>query len=248
MKDKFTFYPDRTTILTESQIPGIASEIWISTSDGESIQSFLFREESDTPRSLVIYFHGNAGNLYYRFDAAIRLTELYQDVLLVSYRGYAKSTGSPSEEGIYIDGRSSIHYAINTLGYRERDITILGRSLGSAVAVQVAQHKQFKGIILVTHFTSGKDMASAMGLGLFKFLAGNSYNTLERINNLQCPLLIIHGDEDEVVPYQMGKTLFQTYQGKKKMVTIRNGRHNNLIDVDSELYWDAINEFLSETN
>ena len=121
MRDRLTFFPDRESTIPKENIPDFASERWIETTDGETILSFLFLHDENTKRPLIIYFHGNAGNVYYRFDNAIRLFQMDHDVLLVSYRGYAKSTGTPNEEGIYTDGRSAINYAINDLGYNENE-------------------------------------------------------------------------------------------------------------------------------
>ena len=249
MKDKLTFFPDRTGFIPDEGIPDFASERFIETSDGENIQSFLFKHgEGKEKHSLIIYFHGNAGNLYHRFDAATRLYQIGQDVLLVSYRGYAKSSGKPNEEGIYIDGVSAVNYATDNLGYSENEITIFGRSLGSTVAVHIAQYRNFKNVVLIAPLTSGKGMATAMGLGLVKFLAGNSYNSLEKINNINSRMLIIHGDHDEVVPYFMGKQLFEEYHGAKQIVTIKNAGHNDLQEVDPELYWGTIEKFTGFLN
>lgn len=244
MRDRFTFFPDQTSTIPENDIPDFAYERWIETHDGETLQSYLFLHDLNQKRPLIIYFHGNAGNLYYRFDNAIRLYQMEHDVLLVSYRGYAKSSGTPNEQGIYTDGASAIDYAIDNLGYIENEISIFGRSLGSAVAIHISQHRSFKNLILITPLTSGKEMASAMGLGFLKFMVGNSYNSLEKINNINCRVLIIHGDRDEVVPYHMGERLFQAYNGDKHMVTIEGGRHNDLQEVDAELYWGEIDKFL----
>lgn len=245
MKDRFTFFPDRETVIPVSDIPSFAAEHLIRTTDGETLQSFHFHHKGILSRQLIIYFHGNAGNLYQRLEPASRLYQMDQDVLLVSYRGYAKSTGTPSEQGIYTDGTSAFQYAVDKLGYREGDISILGRSLGSAVAIHIAQYRNIKSVVLITPLTSGKEMAVAMGLGMLKFLAGDSYNSVEKINNIAAPILIIHGDKDEVVPYHMGKKLYDVFQGTKKMITIKNGRHNNLTEVDANLYWGEINRFLS---
>jgi fermentation-respiration switch protein FrsA (DUF1100 family) len=246
LKDHFTFFPDKSSIIPEAEIPAFVSEHFFRTSDGESVQSFHFNHQQQG-LPLVVYFHGNAGNLYHRFDAANRLFGFDQNVLLVSYRGYAKSTGKPNEQGIYLDGEAAINYAIQNLGYAENEISILGRSLGSAVAVHIAQNRKFRNIILITPLTSGSDMAVAMGLGLFKFMAGNSYNSLEKINQLQSRLLIIHGDRDEVVPYFMGTRLYEEFKGEKFLVTIENGRHNDLQDVNPELFWGEIARFLSDS-
>ena len=246
VKDRFTFFPDREVLNIE--IPPFAEEISIKTSDGETLQAYLFTHgKKDRRRPLIIYFHGNAGNLYYRFDNAIRLYQMDHDVLLISYRGYAKSTGTPSEQGIYTDGSAAVNFANEQLGYSDQEIVVFGRSLGSTVAVHISQQREFKKVILITPLTCGRDMAVAMGLGLLKFMAGNSYHSLEKINNLLSPLLIIHGDKDEVVPYYMGEALFQAYQGPKKMVTIPNARHNDLQEKDGDLYWNTIEKFLWQT-
>jgi len=246
LRDRLTFFPDKDSLIPEQDFPDFVSERWIETPDGETIQSFLFLHHGSRKRPLIIYFHGNAGNLYHRFDTATRLYQMGQDVLLVSYRGYAKSSGKPNEEGIYTDGVSAVKYATDNLGYSESEISIFGRSLGSTVAVHIAQYRNFENVVLITPLTSGKGMATAMGLGFVKFLAGNSYNSFEKINNINSRMLIIHGDHDEVVPYFMGKQLFEKYHGAKQMVTIKNAGHNDLQEVDSELYWGTIEKFIGK--
>lgn len=242
--NKLTFFPDTRSEIPKQSIPDFISEKQIQTTDGETLQAFLFRHDKDSFHPLIIYFHGNAGNLYGRFDYALRLFEMNQDVLLISYRGYSKSTGEPNEKGIYIDGESSARYAIDNLKYDENNITIFGRSLGTTVAIHIAQNRNFNGLILVTPFTSGKEMASAMGLGLLKFIAGNSFNSMEKINNIRSKILIIHGDQDELVPYDMGKKLMNEFKGNKYMITIKGGGHNDLQDVDPSLFWGEIEKFL----
>ncbi len=244
LRNKMTFYPDKTSEIPAQNISEYVAEIYLQTCDGETIQTFLFNHADKEKRTLVIYFHGNAGNLYHRIDNAEAIYSMNNNVLLVSYRGYAKSTGKPSEKGIYQDGEAAIKYAKEFLGYSENEIVIFGRSLGTTVAVHNSQNRNFKGVILVTPLTSGKGMAKAMGLGFIKIIAGNSYNSLEKINNLQSPILIIHGTKDNVVPYNMGKELYESYNGEKEIVTIKNGGHNNLQDLDSNTYWGAIKLFL----
>ncbi len=242
--NKLTFFPDTRSEIPEQSIPDYVSERWIQTMDGETLQAFLLRHNEDIVRPLIIYFHGNAGNLYGRFEYAQQLFDMNQDVLLVSYRGYSKSTGKPNEQGIYIDGESAFKYAIDHLGYTEKEITIFGRSLGTTVAIHISQNRNFKGVILVTPLTSGKEMATAMGLGFLKIIAGDSFNSMEKIKNVKSKILIIHGDNDELVPYDMGKKLMDTFEGNKKMITIKRGGHNDLPDVDPLLFWGEIRNFL----
>jgi len=246
IRDSMTFFPDKTSEIPKEQFPEYHTEKFISTSDGESIQAFYFNHSDSTRHPLVIYFHGNAGNLYGRLGYANTLFNMGQNVLLVSYRGYGHSTGEPSESGIYTDGESAVNYAQTELGYQESEITLLGRSLGTTVAVNTAQNKSFKNVILITPLTSGAEMAEAMDLGSLTSIAGKSYNSLGKINNLRSPLLIVHGDQDEVTPYYMGEELFEAYTGEKKMVTIPGGKHNDLQTINPALFWGSIEQLLKQ--
>jgi len=242
IRNKFTFYPDRIGEIPATGLPDHIAEKQIKTTDGEQLHALLFKHEENRP--LIVYFHGNAGNLYGRVGYAQQLYEMNHDVLLVSYRGYSKSTGTPSEKGIYLDGEAAVKYAMDELGVSEKDITIFGRSLGTTVAIDVSQGRDFKGVVLITPLTSGQDMAAAMGLGWIKFLAGNTFNAREKINNIKSKLLIIHGDQDELTPYTMGKQLMEVFKGTKKMITIKGGTHNDLQEVDPNLFWGGIEDFL----
>jgi fermentation-respiration switch protein FrsA (DUF1100 family) len=243
IRNKLTFYPDRVSEMSIPASVEYISERQVQTSDGEVLHALLFKHEG-IKRPLIIYFHGNSGNLYGRAHYAQQLYEMNYDVLLVSYRGYSKSTGTPSEKGIYRDGEAGVNYAIDTLGVSEKDISIIGRSLGTTVAIDVSQGRDFNAVVLITPLTSGKDMAAAMGLGWIKVLAGNSFNAREKINNIKSKLLIVHGDRDELTPYFMGQELMGLFAGNKKMITIKGGDHNNLQDVDPQLFWDGIEDFL----
>ena len=246
VRNGMTFFPDTKSEIPKENIPEYISEKRIETSDKESIQAFYFNHDDNSNHSLVIYFHGNAGNLYGRFGYANRLYDMNQNVLLISYRGYAKSSGRPNEKGIYMDGESAVDFALDSLGYSEEDITIMGRSLGTTVAVNTSQERNFKGVILITPLTSGREMATAMGMESLTSVAGDSFNSMGKINNLKSPILIIHGTADEVVPYDMGESLFKAYSGIKKLITIENGEHNNLQDVDPKLFWGEINKFIKK--
>ncbi len=241
-----TFFPDKESEIPVENIPSYVTEKKIKTIDKETIQTFYFHHSDNLEHSLVIYFHGNAGNLYGRFGDANKLYHMNQNVLLVSYRGYAKSTGKPSEKGIYLDGKSALAFAKDSLGYSEEDITIIGRSLGTTVAINTSQGKKLNGVILITPLTSGSEMASAMGMKSLSSVASDSYNSLGKINNLNSPILIIHGTDDDVVPYDMGASLFKEYNGVKNLITIERGGHNNLQSINPKLFWGEIEKFITK--
>lgn len=241
--NSIAFHPSRP--MAYSGAHDFIHEKMITATDGISIHAYYLAGKSKQ-KKLLIYFHGNAGNNSHRIYDAVVLYKMGVDVLLVSYRGYGKSQGSPSEQGIYTDAESSCQYAVKELGYRESDIYVLGRSIGSAAAVDVAQHKDLAGVILVTPLTSGPDMAAHMGLGFLKILVKDAFDNRAKMRNIKAPLLIIHGTADRVVPFSQGQALFEAYSGTKKLVTIPDGRHSDLQAQDPQAYWGSIEEFVRQ--
>jgi fermentation-respiration switch protein FrsA (DUF1100 family) len=165
-------------------------------------------------------------------------------VFIVSYRGYSKSEGRPSEKGVYVDAESSLQFLKNHYSYKTEDIYVIGRSLGTAVSVNLCQNKNIKKLILITPMSSGNDLANAMGVGFLKPFAGDPFDSYSKINNISSEILFIHGTADEVIPYSQGKKLFNQFKGNKTFVTIPMGHHNDLEITDSKLYWESIRDFL----
>ncbi len=238
------FYPD-TRVPRQATLPSPVAELRLRSDDGVALHALHFRHAVKASRALI-YFHGNAGNVYHRMAEASALFDLGCDVLLLSYRGYGKSQGSPSERGIYRDGACIYDYACTVLGYEPGRIYLYGRSLGTAVAVELARKKPLGGVILVTPFTSGEDLARSHGMGLLALLARGRFASIEKINEVSAPTLVIHGTADEVVPYGLGVKLFQKYGGRKDFVAIEGGRHNDLEYVDPHVYWGALKKFLAD--
>ena len=241
--NQYAFYPDTKNVLPAEKLPPDVDEVFFKTSDNQTLQAYLVRNLRSN--LLLIYFHGNAGNISHRLPAIIRLRDCGATVLAVSYRGYGKSSGTPCEKGIYLDGDAAFAYATQTLGFSMGDIIILGRSIGTTVAVNVSKHKDIAGLILVTPITSGRAQAKAQGFGVFSFVAGKAFDNLSKISSVTCPLLIIHGTRDEVLSYSMGKAIFEAANTEKQFVTIAGGGHNNLSYVNPKKYWGAIKEFIS---
>jgi len=159
-----------------------------------------------------------------------------KNILLISYRKYAKSSKTPTENGIYNDNESAINFTIDSLKYTENKISIFGHSLNNTITIHISQHRNFKNLVLITPLTSGKKITSAIKLGFLKFIAKNSYNSLEKINNVNSKVLIIHEDKDKIVPYQIKKKLFQTYNETKQIMTIADDKHNDLAEINPMLY------------
>jgi fermentation-respiration switch protein FrsA (DUF1100 family) len=240
----FTFFPDRGGVPAAAQLPPGVAEIFIPTADGERLHSYYLADPA--ANGLLLYFHGNAGHIGHRISELQTLAAMRLNVLGVGYRGYGKSTGSPSEAGIYADGAAALAFAQENLGVPPEHIVLLGRSLGSTVAVEIGRGRPLRAVILVTPFTSGQAMGRLMGLGPLARLAGSAFDNLSKIKELRTPLLIVHGTADEVVPFEMGRTLYAAAPEPKHFVAVPNGMHNTLEIATAVAYRNAIQSFLND--
>jgi fermentation-respiration switch protein FrsA (DUF1100 family) len=239
----FAFFPDRHNPLTGANVPDGVSELFIDTADGKRLHCYWLAQP-DADR-VLIFFHGNAGHIGHRLDELRALADLGLNVLGVGYRGFGLSTGRPSEKGIFADGRAVLAYVTEQRGFDLERVLLLGRSIGSTVAVEIGQGKALGGIILVTPLTSGKAIARSHGFGPLAFFAGDKFNNLNKIEQIKAPLLIIHGTRDDITPYAMGLTLFEQAPEPKRMVTIEGGGHNDIGLPGQEAFYAPIRKFLS---
>ncbi len=233
--------------MESDRLPAHVSERLIDTPDGIRLQILYFRHEKGSGK-IVIYFHGNAGNLYGRIREGERIFSMGHDVVISGYRGYGRSTGEPTEQGVYIDGRTVCDYVASVLGYPEKKIYIYGRSIGTTVAVDVSMDRNYGGVILVTPLSSAHDFIRAKYPDIFSGIGNGHFDSEKKMARLKSPLLVIHGTADEVIPYDLGVKLFNSYKGEKKLVTIEGGRHNSLELTDPQIFWPAIENFLAGKN
>lgn len=239
-----TFHPDKFNIVPDDRLPTDIKQVFITTTDKVRIHGLYF--PSPGSNTVLIYFHGNAGNIYHRIPDLDRLRNYGINVLGISYRGYGKSEGSPSEKGIYLDGEAAFNYVTNELSFLTENVLLFGRSIGSTVAVNLAQDKPIRALILVTPLTTGKEVARANGIHLLAPLAGNAFNNQEKIENLRAPLLVVHGTNDRVIPLTLGKTLYEKAAVTKRFAKIEGADHNNLQSQYALAYWAAIENFLMD--
>jgi len=242
LTDLLAFHPDDSYILPSEALPPGTDEVFLETEDGIPIQALHLRNPSSD--TVTIYFHGNAGNIYHRLDDYRRLRRLGTSVFAVSYRGYAKSRGWPHEAGIYRDGKAALDHVTTVMGIPASRIFVLGRSIGSTVATDLAQDKDIAGLILVSPLSSARDQAEAMGLAFAAPLAGEAFENGEKIKRLKAPLLVIHGTRDRTVPIGMGRKVFDAATGRKFFQEIEGAGHNDLSTRYGDSYWTAIAAFM----
>lgn len=237
------FFPESGVQIEPEAFPMVPIEtLFLRTDDGVRISGFFLPREHS--RRAILFLHGNAGNASHRLPDAVRLWLLDANVLLLDYRGYGLSEGRPSERGIYRDGQAGLAYLVNELGFAPSDIVIFGRSIGSAVAVQIAQNQDLGGLILVSPLSSGRDIMRAQGLGWLGPFIGHPFDSIAKIKNVKCPVVVIHGERDHILPPRMGKALYeQTPQGRG-FVLIPGAGHNDLTGPFADSFFEKVGEFL----
>ncbi len=215
-------------------------EVFIKTEDNEVINALLFRPQKPS-KGLVIYFHGNAGNLQRWGKYAGDLTQLGYDVIKMDYRGYGKSTGKPNESLLYHDARAVWLWSLENLEIRR--LVLYGRSLGSAVAAQLAQEVNPSRLILETPFDEIKGAIHPIVrrlLPIFNFRY--VFPTKTYLEKVKCPKIIFHGTKDEIVPLKSALKLKPLLDEKDQFILIENGKHGDLRNFD--LYHQKLGEAL----
>jgi fermentation-respiration switch protein FrsA (DUF1100 family) len=204
-----------------------ASNVRIKTADGEQLVSWFAPPKEGKP--IVIFFHGNAEVISWRVKRFQKLTENGVGLLAVSFRGYGGSTGSPSEAGLIADGEAAYRFA--AARYGENRIAIWAYSLGSGVGVRLAAAHPVAKLVLEAPFTSAADVAAAVYPFMpVRWLMLDQFRSIDHIKEVHAPLLILHGEQDRVVPISFGEKLFAAANEPKRFVRFPEGGHVNLGD------------------
>ena len=241
LEKKNLYFPLRTIDATPKEIGLDYETVNITTEDGVEISGWFISAE--TPRATIIFCHGNGGNISHRLDKIKILSGLNLDVFIFDYRGYGMSKGSPSEKGLYLDAESVYNYLINVEKLSPQKIIVFGESLGSAVAVDLAHKHDMAGVILEGGFTSVGDMAKVIFPFVPTFIYASKFNAFEKIKSVKSPKLIFHSADDEIVPFELGKKLFNAAAEPKEFVKIQGG-HNGAFLNSQDVFASRINEFV----
>jgi uncharacterized protein len=233
------YFPETVhTTPTQAGLPE-AEEVTLTTADGERLVAWHVAPREGRP--VVLYFHGNGGALHYRVERFRKLVRDGIGLFGLEYRGYAGSSGSPSEAGLMADGEAA--YAFVAARYPGKQIVLWGESLGTSLAVALAAEKPVGRVILEAPFTSGVAVAGLRYWYLpVRLLMKDQYRSDERIEKITAPVLILHGMHDHVVPYAMGERLFEQIKAPKHIVKFLDGDHE---DLDSRGALHAVARFLA---
>ena len=240
----FIYHPEHEIEATPESVGLSYENIFFQSSDGVRLNGWLV--PGSDPSNVMIWFHGNGGNIG---DDVKRLRLIHDElgltVFVFDYRQYGRSGGSVSEEGTYHDAQAALRYLKTRTGLLANRIIYFGESLGSAVAVDLAMKAPPRALILESPLTSIHDMARVdlpyLPVG---FLIKDKYDSLSKIPKIHVPLLILHGDRDEVVPFDQGRRLFEAANSPKVFYTVSGAHHNDTSIVGGQPYWEAWKRFL----
>jgi len=243
--ESMIFYPVRGVAITPKQLGIDGEEVFFATEDDVRIHAFYL--PAPGAHRALLFLHGNAGNASHRLPNAAELARLDCSVLVLDYRGYGLSEGRASESGTFADARAGLRHLIEQLGFSESRVVVFGRSLGGAVAVDLAQDRKLAGVILESTFPSIADVvANGRGGGWLGALAGKRFDSASKIGRVRAPLLFFHGDRDEIVDHELGRRLFDVAPQPKAFETIRGAGHNDLTQIGGRRYFERIRSFLEE--
>jgi len=239
---RLLYHPTRKLEATPEQIGLPFEDVSFKSDDGLRISAWFVPAEN--AKGVIIFCHGNAGNISHRLDTLRIYHNLGFSVLLFDYRGYGRSEGKPSEAGTYSDARAAWDYLVKTRKVAPGRITIAGRSLGGAIAARLAGETQPRALILESAFTSVPNMAAKLYPFLpVRWLSRFSYDTRSVIAQIGCPVLVIHSKDDELVPFAHGEELFDAARPPKEFLEIR-GDHNGGYVLSGGLYISGLRAFL----
>jgi fermentation-respiration switch protein FrsA (DUF1100 family) len=219
-------------------------EVWLTAEDGVRLHGWFI--PANAPRAVLLYFHGNAGNISHRLERIALFHRLRLSVFIVDYRGYGKSEGAPSEQGTYRDAAAAWRYLTQVRHHAPDEIVVFGRSLGGGVAAQLAAHQTPRALIVESAFTSMTDLGGEAYPWLpVRWLSRYEYPVQAHLARVQSPVLIVHSRQDEIIPFRHGEKLYAHARAPKRFLEIRGG-HNDSFLTSGETYTEGLDAFLSE--
>jgi fermentation-respiration switch protein FrsA (DUF1100 family) len=238
---KYVFFPERQLWVWPEDYGLKYEEVWFQALDGILLYGWWIQGGEDT----LLFAHGNGGNISHRVDIAARFHNEGFSVFLFDYRGYGKSDGEPTEKGTYKDAEGALQYLQKKLGNEASRIVPIGESMGGAIVVELCTHYDFRAAVLISPAMSLSQVMSCLFPGRpFHKQFSAIYDSSEKIAKMHSPVLIIHGDRDEWVPFEQGKELFQRANRPKSFYRVRGAGHNDIYEIGGEKLFKKIGSFI----
>lgn len=238
------YYPVKEISYTPAQVDIKYEDVFFQANDGIKLNGWFL--SAPNPRGTLLFCHGNAGNIGHRLEIIKIFLMLNLNVFIFDYRGYGRSQGTPSELGLYRDAQAAFDYLVNQKEIDEDNIIIYGKSIGANVAVDLASKVKARALISESGFTSAVEMCKKLFPYLpVTWLISIEYDSLKKIKDITIPKLIIHSQDDEIIPFRQGEMLFQAAASPKEFYQMRGG-HNEAVFLNKEAYRTRIDHFLSK--
>lgn len=246
-QDRLLFLPNipgRTIDATPATIGLEYEKLTINTTDEVHLDAWFIL--APYPGPTLLFFHGNAGNISHRLDSIGIFHRLGLNVCIIDYRGYGRSTGKPTEPGVYRDAEAAWRYLTQDRGIDPNHIVLFGRSLGGAIAAWLGAHTQPAAVIIESSFTSVPDLASKLyPLAPVRLLTRLQFDTLKVVQSIESPLLVIHSKEDEIIPFAHGEAIYEAAKAPKQFIELRGG-HNDGFITTSKTYSRGLQQFFHD--
>ena len=249
---QLVFFPDREVLSTPGDAGLVYEDVTFTASDGVKLHGWFVPGDG---KRVIIWFHGNAGNIGHRVENLVLMREqLRVSVFLFDYRGYGNSEGAPSEQGLYLDAEAALGYTKTRSGLEaDEGIVYFGRSLGAAVAVELATRYPPRALVLESPFTSIQGMAQKLHPVVSKLVplglvVQSRFDALAKIGQVRTPVMVLHGDQDDMIPIEMGRELFEAANEPKAFYAISGASHNDTYAVGGVPYFDALRAFVNRTD
>jgi len=240
------YHPDLDNYVKNQDIiePTDIEKVKIATKDNIDIAGWFYNKDLNKFKT-ILFFHGNAGSLENRTYKLNHFKNLNTNFLIIAWRGFSGNKGKPNEVGLYEDAKSAVKW-LQAKGIDRKNIILYGESLGTGVAVEIAQNKNYAGIILESPFTSMVDMGKKYyPFFPVRLLLRDKFESYKKINKIRSPLLIIHGKVDKIVPYSMGKRMYELANEPKFFYSQEYGDH--MVEYDQKLL-SALEKFIQSLN
>ncbi len=240
----FVFQPSPWEDRNWARLSGLPlEEVWLPVDDVVTV--FGWFVDAGPSRPILLWCHGNAGNVSHRLENIQQLFQRGISVFIFDYRGYGRSTGIPSEIGLYQDALASYDYLIHQRRISPERLILFGRSLGAGVAGEVAAQRPTAGLIVEGSFPSIQAMADHHCFGLpARWLMDVEFNLAQKVRDLHLPLLVIHGERDSIVPLALGRQVFEAAHEPKQWYVVSGAEHNDVPFIGGESYFQELDAFL----
>jgi fermentation-respiration switch protein FrsA (DUF1100 family) len=232
----------------------VIEDCYFEADDGIKLHGWWCRKAGSTndnpseSNTVLLWFHGNAGNLSHRAQGLLQFAQLLPaEVLIFDYRGYGRSEGKPSEKGLYRDARAAWRFLQVERSIAPERIVLFGRSLGAGVAVDLATHVAPAGLVVESGFSSIPAMARHHYPFIPRFLVRSRMDSLTKIRTISCPKLFVHSRADEVAPFELGYALFEAAPEPKMFYEVEGAGHNETSLVGGRAYFATLAEFINST-